>query len=138
MAKNLLRLHLKKPSSEKQIDDIVEHLTQKLFSHQHFINRYEAKEIVGFGSIIENSKPEIEKLLNNVLKCYYYDELETKKIFNPEIILGKKETTNYVARRAIIESKNTCHIFKTELKIIKDKKSNQFNVNVIREGWQKE
>ena len=44
LAKKLLALH-KQPVQEMQEKEIIEHLTQKLFSHKHLINRNEARDI---------------------------------------------------------------------------------------------
>ena len=61
LAKGLLRLHLNREKDKRRISTIVENLTEKSYSHHHFIGRKEAKESVGFGSMIEFSSPETEK-----------------------------------------------------------------------------
>ncbi len=132
---NMLKLHLHSPNYENQIEDVVENLTQKLFSHQHFINRREAKNIIGFGEMIEFADKKTEKLLDKVLTAYYYEGLETMSQFNPNIILGEDERKEYIAKRAFIESTKICHIFLSKINISRVAQTAQVEANVTWQGW---
>jgi hypothetical protein len=49
IARLMLQFHLKEPKCETQISEIVDNLTEQLYSHTHMINRREARDNVGFG-----------------------------------------------------------------------------------------
>jgi len=117
IAKKLLKLH-KNRLEEEQIENMVEKLTEKLFSHQHIINRKEAKDVVGFGDIVQYSSKEEEKLMNEILK-YYQDNLEISKTFNPTALLGNDVEKEYSLIRAVIHSSKQENNFVSKYKIIK-------------------
>lgn len=137
LSSTLLMLHLKNgEEGEKQKNIIVEYLTEKLFSHLHLINRNEAKETVGFGDIIEYADNELENLINNV-DGTYSKELELTEPFNPLKVLGENAITNYVSKRAILESVEVTNTFVSELEItkIQTEPEPQVNVKVKFQGW---
>ncbi len=68
LAKKLLGLH-KKAVPEHQSKALIEHLTEKLFSHTHLISSSEAKEI-GFGDLIETPDSATEKLISDLSEHY--------------------------------------------------------------------
>ena len=51
LAKRLLKSH-KSPMREEEIDKAVDYFTEKLYSHQYFIGRKEAKEDLGLKSVV--------------------------------------------------------------------------------------
>ncbi len=118
LGEKMLKLH-KKKIEEKQIQKIVENLTKKLFSHQHLINRAEAKNTIGFGEIIQYAKPKEEKLINEILG-HYQGKLELNKEFNPAMILKRDDIEKeYTLTRAIIHSAKQESNFVSKYKIIK-------------------
>lgn len=137
LAKNLLSGH-KNPVSERQSKEIIEHLTQKLFSHRHLINRKEAKEI-GLESIIEFPDKSTEKVIEALLDIYVaYLELESE--FNPPEILGKEAKKEVVTNRAVVHSEKLKFSFQSTCAItrIPDPSGNQqVNVNVTANKWLK-
>jgi hypothetical protein len=133
LSENLLKLHVKNLNEEDQIKRIVDNLTHLLFSHLHWVNRREAKDVVGFGNYIEFPK---EKHEQAIMDCYYVyaEDLELDKLFSPEVLLKEGEPSgSYNALRAFIESTNLTHIFESDMTI--SKVNQQINVNVIFQGW---
>ena len=52
LAKRLLKSH-KSPIKEDEIEKLVDYFTEKLYSHQYFIGRKEAKEDLGLKTVVE-------------------------------------------------------------------------------------
>lgn len=135
LAKNLLSKH-KHQIPERQSKEIIENLTQKLFSHRHLINRKEAKEI-GFENIIEFPSKQDEKIINELIN-YYIKYLEIDNEFDPMLILGKESKKDIMVNRAVVHSEtikftlqSTCTISKTP-----DPAGNQqMNVSIIKNKW---
>lgn len=137
LAKNLLSKH-KKPVSERKSKEIIENLTQKLFSHSHLINRDEAREI-GFEGIIESADKSTEKIIQSVLETYL-KYLEIGEDFNPQELLGKEAKKEIVANKAVIHSENIKYTFQSSCLIarVPDPSGNQqVNVAVTSNKWVK-
>lgn len=135
LSENLLKLHLRKIEDQDQINQIVDHLTHRLFSHQHLIGRKEAKNLVGFKEIIEDADDRIWNLSDELLAAYFRF-MEEKTIFNPIDCLGDKKETVYNANRAIIESANLCHVFEGQYNIKKDM-NDQISITTTSQTWKK-
>lgn len=137
LAKNLLNKH-RKALPERQSREIVEHLTQKLFSHRHLINRNEAKEI-GFESLIDFPDKETEKKID-ALFAYYAEYLGLESEFNPQQLLGKEARKETLINRAVIHSDTMKFSFQSNCLLTKipDPTGNQqVNVNIIGNQWNK-
>ncbi len=139
LAKSLLDLH-KQHVSDKQSKEIVENLTQKLYSHRHLINRKEAKNSVGFGDIIEfasiKTKKICDQLFNEAEKI-----LEIKKDFDPMVILGKEQEKKIKLQRALIYSSNIKYSFKSDYIIAKipdPSGKQQIVINNTANKWSKD
>jgi len=117
LAKKLLKLHNNKLEAE-HIENVVEKLSEKLFSHQHLINRREAKSMAGFGDIIQYTSKNEEELMNKILR-YYQDNLEINKTFNPALILKDDVEKEYSLVRAVIHSSKQENNFVSKYKIVK-------------------
>lgn len=89
LAKKLLGLH-RKPVPERQAREIIEHLTEKLFSHKHLISRREACEI-GFEQIIEFPDSKFEKVLEDLRK-HFFALMELDHPFDPGLALSNAKT----------------------------------------------
>lgn len=91
LAKRLLKSH-RLPMKEEEINKIVDDFTEKLYSHQYFIGRKEAKEDLGIRSIVLAD----QNLSNNMTELYeeYKKEMELEKIWNPENELGLNAMQN--------------------------------------------
>lgn len=135
LSENLLKLHLTDISSQSQIEQIVDHLTQKLFSHIHSTGRKEAKDLLGFKEIVEYADSTIWKF-SDLLLSKYHDFIEEKTFFNPSVVLGNKTELTYKANRAILESLSHGNIFETHYNIIKDP-DDKITMNNIFQGWVK-
>jgi hypothetical protein len=85
LAKRLLKSH-KSPMKEEDIEKIVDYFTEKLYSHQYFIGRREAKEDLGLKTVVYAD----ENLANVMTELYeeYAKEMELGKIWNQENELG--------------------------------------------------
>ncbi|MCD6429410.1 hypothetical protein J7L09_01815 [bacterium] len=109
LAKRLLKSH-KKPMSEEEINKIVDYLTEKLYSHQYFIGRKEAKEELGIKTITY-ADDYLSNLMSQLLE-EYKKEMELDKIWNPEIEIGENQAyTKKSYKVAFIESTNQTNYF---------------------------
>src|SRR3990167_1168159 len=77
LAKRLLKSH-KWPMKEDETDKIVDYFTEKLYSHQYFVGRKEAKEDLGVKSVVFAD----QNLSNVMTELYeeYKKEMELGKI----------------------------------------------------------
>lgn len=136
LARNLLDLHnIHLP--DKQCKEIVENLTQKLYSHKHLINRREAKEGVGFGEIIEFADLNLKKASDKVFD-YAVRLLELKSEFNPMGIMGVSSEKKASFKRALIYSERIKFSFTSEylFKKIPDPSGQvQISISGISEKW---
>ena len=102
LARRLLKSH-KTPLKETDIDTIVDYFTEKLYSHQYFIGRKEAREDLGMKTIID-ADATLSKTMTELWE-EYNKELDFGKMWNPENELGPnamQNTKNY--KIAYIES----------------------------------
>jgi ATP-dependent protease ClpP protease subunit len=74
LAKGLLALHLHKVKDKKQIEDIISYLTEKSYSHTHFIGRREARDN-GFGKIIEYADAKTQEISDHLFEIISKDML---------------------------------------------------------------
>ena len=91
LAKRLLKSH-QKPINEDGINKIVDYFTEKLYSHQYYIGRKEAKEDLGLTTV--NSADSDLSVLMTQLYEEYKEEMKSDIIWNPETELGENQTTN--------------------------------------------
>lgn len=137
LAKSLLAMH-KNPLPERQTKEIIEHLTEKLFSHRHLINRNEAKKI-GFEDVVDFPDESNQKVIDNLLKKYI-EYMEIEEEFNPPVILGKETKKEVIVNRAVVHSEKNKFSFQTTCVLTKipDPSGNQVvNVNVVLNKWVK-
>ncbi len=91
LAKRLLKSH-KLPMKEEEIEKIVDYFTEKLYSHQYFIGRKEAKEDLGVRTV-QFADSELSKAMTDLYE-EYNKELDFGKIWNPENELGVNAMQN--------------------------------------------
>jgi hypothetical protein len=84
----------------KKAEGIIKFLCSDSGSHDHSINRREAREL---GLNVENPSADFYKLLRAV-QVSYSDELKLGEPFNPDTVLAGNPTVNYSVPRALIES----------------------------------
>lgn len=111
LASELIRHHTQNTEAIKKTVDT---LTRERFSHNYLINRREAKEILGL-NIIEPD----QELTSLILKLFakYNDIIMMDKPYNPEVVLGTADQKTEDFNRAIIESINLTHVFRTKKNI---------------------
>jgi len=85
LAKRLLKSH-KSPMKDDEIDKVVDYFTEKLYSHQYFVGRKEAKEDLNVKSVVYADE-NLSKLMTDLFDIYK-DEMELGKQWNPENELG--------------------------------------------------
>jgi len=113
LAKRLLKSH-KMPMKEEEIEKIVDYFTEKLYSHQYFIGRKEAKEDLGLKTVI-NADEDLSKAMTDLYE-EYAKEMELNKIWNPENELGiNVSQTSKDYKIAFIESVELSNYFELSL-----------------------
>jgi hypothetical protein len=113
LAKRLLKSH-KSPMKEEEIEKIVDYFTEKLYSHQYFIGRREAKEDLGLKTVVYAD----ENLSRVMTELYeeYAKEMELGKIWNPENELGMNVAqTKREYKIAFIETTQLSNYFELSL-----------------------
>jgi hypothetical protein len=68
LAKRLLQSH-KNPLEETEMDKIIDFLTEKLYSHQYFIGRKEARDHIGIKTV-KSAENNLEELIVNLYEEY--------------------------------------------------------------------
>jgi len=113
LAKRLLRSH-KLPMKEDEIDKIVDYFTEKLYSHQYFIGRKEAKEDLELKTVIYADE-DLSRAMTDLYE-EYAKEMELGKIWNPENELGTNVSqTSKEYKIAFIESVELSNYFELSL-----------------------
>ena len=111
LAEQLLKLH---PKDGRKDKDIVDSFVEKLYSHQHAINRKEASKILG-SDVVKNAEieaPELWELFEDISK-----ELCLEVPFNLKTEIGSAENKEITLKGALIESTELKHTFQSKLKI---------------------
>ena len=91
LAKRLLKSH-KSVMKEEEINKIVDDFTEKLYSHQYFIGRKEAKEDLGVKSVVYADES-LSKAMTELFE-EYVKEMELRILWNPENELGINAAQN--------------------------------------------
>jgi hypothetical protein len=105
LAKRLLKSH-KEPMKEDEVEKVIEFLTEKLYSHQYFIGRKEAKEDLGIKSVVFADK-EFSDLMTEIYE-EYNKEMRMTEIWNPEMEFAKGQNQEY--KIAFVENaENSSH-----------------------------
>jgi len=111
LAKTLLSSHIQ---DENRIESTVETLIKGRFSHDYLIGRKEAKDVMGLAVV--DVSADIDK---RIIQLYQeYDTLLQLSVpYHPESILGASDIATGIFDRAIIESDNLTHVFRTTKEI---------------------
>ena len=122
LAKRLLKSH-KMPIKEEAIEKIVNYFTEKLYSHQYFIGRKEAKDDLGLKAVV-SADDELSKTMTELYE-EYAKEMELGVLWNPENELGQNAMQNTKGYKiAFIESVEFSNSFELTL----DYKKQQVNI----------
>lgn len=95
------KLLLKQIEDKSRIEEIIAFLTSDSGSHDYTIYRDEARDELG----LNIEKPDDD--LYSIIKLVFDDiksELELLNPFDPNLILGTKQSSHYVCRRILVES----------------------------------
>jgi hypothetical protein len=125
LAKQLLKSH-KSPMSEIEMEKIVDYFTEKLYSHQYFIGRKEAKNDLGLKTVF-NTDGALSKAMSDLYE-EYKKEMDLGALWNPENELGLnavQNKKNYVI--ASIESAQLSNFFELSIEFKKQQ------VNVVQQ-----
>jgi len=113
LAERLLKSH-QAPMSEEDIRRIIEFLTEKLYSHQYFIGRKEAKEDLGIKTVI-SADDELANLLTELYE-EYKAEMKMAEGWNVEAELGDGQSINRKNYKiAFVQSANLSNQFEINL-----------------------
>ena len=107
LARNLLSYHM---SDKKEISYIIENFTRGRFSHNYIFSRREAKEILRL-PIIDDEK--VESLIVSLFE-EYQRMLELPNPHSPELAIGDSEESRSSFDRAIVESIDLTHVFRSD------------------------
>lgn len=112
LAERLLKSH-KNQIKDDEIQKIVDYFTEKLYSHQYFIGRKEAKEDLGVKTVVD-APADLAKAMTELYESYA-DEMELNKLWNAEMELGNNFQTKKDHKIAYIESEKIANYFELSL-----------------------
>lgn len=113
LAKSLLKSH-KEKMSESEIVKIVDFFTEKLYSHQYFIGRREAREDLGLKNVI-NADGDLAKLMAELYE-EYKKQMGLGASWNAEAELGEGRAINTkIYKLATIENAKDVNYFELNL-----------------------
>lgn len=107
LARTLLSTHM---DDENKISNIIEKLTRGRFSHNYIFNRKEVKEILKL-PIIDSAS--VESKVSSLFR-EYQQILQLANPHSRELAIGDSEEARRSFNRAIIESENRTHVFRSE------------------------
>ncbi|MFH0854544.1 MAG: hypothetical protein V1891_03570 [bacterium] len=113
LARRLLKSH-KEPMRDEDVSRVVDNLTEKLYSHQYFIGRKEAKEELGIKNVVFAD----DSLANAMSELFeeYQKEMELGVNWNPENELGVNALQNKKDYNiAFIESRDLSNHFELSI-----------------------
>lgn len=114
LAKQLLKSH-KSPMKDDEIEKIVNYFTEKLYSHQYFIGRKEAKEDLGLKNV-QYADNELSKVMTDLYEEYKNEMGLGVNVWNPENELGQNAMQNRKDYKiAFIESKQLSSYFELSI-----------------------
>jgi len=136
LTQQLLALHMEPDKEKEKIERIVKYLTKELHSHDHLINRREAKEKIGLA--VRNTErtkngENLNDLMSELLELYG-KEMQLQESFNPYLFLDDKSEKTDFFKRAFIESAEYVHIFESELRVYSTKEG--IRVEEKKSGWE--
>jgi len=92
LATRLLESH-QSPMPENDIKKVVDNLTEKLYSHQYFIGRKEAKEDLGIKTV-QFAKQELADVMSELYEEYKKEMELGSAVWNPENEIGQNAAYN--------------------------------------------
>jgi hypothetical protein len=117
LAKRLLKSH-KAPLKDDELNKVVDYFTEKLYSHQYFIGRKEAKEDLGLVNIVY-ADDELSELMTK-LYDEYRDEMELSKQWVPDNELGLDTSQNKKDYKiAYVETADSSNYFEISIEYLR-------------------
>ncbi|MES2203336.1 MAG: hypothetical protein V4474_03390 [Patescibacteria group bacterium] len=113
LARRLLQSHAK-PMSEEEVSSLVDYFTEKLYSHQYFIGRKEAKEALGLKSVVY-AEASMAAAMGDLYEAYKEEMGLGKNTWNPELELGNVGQAKKDYKIAYIESAQSANYFEISL-----------------------
>jgi len=140
LAKRLLKSH-KNSMKDDEIDKIVDYFTEKLYSHQYFIGRKEAREDLGLKMVIDADNI-LAKAMTDLCEEYNKD-LDFGKMWNPENELGANAMQNRKDYKiAYIESRQLSNYYdisveykKQQVNIVQQTPQGPIQIPQDQVGW---
>jgi len=118
LAKRLLKSHTQ-PLKEEEIEKIIEFLTEKLYSHQYYIGRKEAKEDLNIKSVVFADK-ELSDLMTEIYE-EYRNEMKMTEAWNPEVEIGGNDPVSRKSYKiAFVDSEMESDFFEVGLEFKKN------------------
>ncbi len=108
LAGRLLSSHAR-PMTKEKIASIIEHFTEKLYSHQYYIGRKEAREDLGVSTIVD-ADPQLAEMLSAIYESYDTDMRLTEP-WNPETEIDGRSESKRDYKIAFVESTQSSHFF---------------------------
>lgn len=138
LATKLLRLHISEElkGASERIDKIVKYLTEQLHSHDHLINRHEARATIELQ--VTNSEDitdgdNLDNLMNDLYNLYS-KEMQLEEPFNPYLFIEDKSEKTDFFKRAFIETTDYTHIFESEFRVFSTKEG--IRTEEKKSGWE--
>ena len=123
LAKRLLKSH-NEPMNSETIEEIVDNLTEKLYSHQYYIGRKEAKNDLKIETV-NFADQELSELLSDLYEEYKKEMGLNITSWNPETEIGDNEVQNKKDYKiAYIESTELSNYFQVSIEY----KKQQINI----------
>lgn len=133
LAERLLKSHAS-PMEELGIKNIVDCFTEKLYSHQYFIGRKEAKGDLGIKTVI-NANDALSGAMTDLYE-EYNKELDFGKMWNLENELGVNAMQNRKDYKiAYIESSELSNYYDISVEYRKQLPQEQVGLKIIGQGW---
>lgn len=114
LAKRLLKSH-KTTLREEEIEKIIDFLTEKLYSHQYYFGRKEARDELGIKTVVDADR-DLSDLMTDIYEDYE-QEMGMRKIWNPDLEFSKGEVQPY--KVAYVESTEVVNFFEVVLEFKK-------------------
>ena len=131
LATRLLKSH-KSPMKDDDINKLVDYFTEKLYSHQYFIGRREAKEDLGLKTV-QFADSLLSKVMTELYE-EYKNGMDLGTLWNPENELGLNAVQNKKDYKiAYIESTQLSNHF--ELFVEYKKQQEQVAWRITGQGW---
>jgi len=121
LATNLLKSHMKGEKNEAKVTQIVEIMTEKLYTHTYFINRGEARKIIGLN--VRDPERKVEKLMWAFQN--YAADMQLYEPFDLNMFVGDETYKEGVAKGAFIESSGMTDVWGSVFAVLKIKRFRQ-------------